>query len=242
MSVASANQDLAITIRPDLSAAITRALDHIASPGAWWTGAERLAIVTEVRRAFHCPLCAERKAALSPYGVAGEHDGDSTLPAAIIDMVHRIASDPGRISKRLYDDTIAAGIEAPRYAETLGVIVRTVNMEYFYRALGLASPDLPAAQAGDPSGRVPDGLAEGEAWLPMLPTRHAEFDGRALPNVGRAMSSAPAEVLAMADLATAEYMDMSHVADPTYEPGRAINRSQMELIAGRVSAINECFY
>jgi AhpD family alkylhydroperoxidase len=26
------------------------------------------------------------------------------------------------------------------------------------------------------------------------------------------------------------------------ETGRAIDRSQMELVAGRVSALNECFY
>ncbi len=242
MSVVSADHGPTITIREDLPEAFSRALAQIASPGAWWTGAERVAIATEARRAFHCSLCAKRKAALSPYTHDGRHDGESILSLDIVDMVHRIASDPGRISKRVYEDTVAAGIEPARYAETLGVIVRTVNIEYFHRALGLPSPALPIAESGEPSRRLPEGLVDGEAWLPMLPTRHAEFGGRSLPNVGRAMSAAPDEVRAMADLATAEYMDMAHVSDPTFDPGRAIDRAQMELIAGRVSAINECFY
>ena len=228
MSVASANPEVSVTIRADLSAAIDRALHNIAEPAAWWTGAERLAIAGEARRALHCVLCIERKAALSPYAVDGVHDSNSALPPVIVDMVHRIASDPGRLSRRCYDDVIAAGVEPARYAETLGV--------------GIASPPLPTAVAGEPSGRLPDGLQSGEAWLPMLPTRHAEFDNVPLPNVGRAMSAAPHEVVAMSDLAGAEYLPMGKVADPTFDPGRAISRAQMELIAGRISAINECFY
>ena len=242
MSVASANPEVSVTIRADLSAAIDRALHNIAEPAAWWTGAERLAIAGEARRALSCALCVERKAALSPYAVDGVHDSNSALPPVIIDIVHRIASDPGRLSRRCYDDVIAAGVEPARYAETLGVVVRTINIEYFYKGVGIASPPLPTAVAGEPSGRLPDGLQSGEAWLPMLPTRHAEFDNVPLPNVGRAMSAAPHEVVAMSDLAGAEYLPMGKVADPTFDPGRAISRAQMELIAGRISAINECFY
>jgi hypothetical protein len=38
-------------------------------------------------------------------------------------------------------------------------------------------------------------------------------------------------------------MELSHVSDPHYEtPGRAIDRLQMELVASRVSLMNDCFY
>jgi alkylhydroperoxidase family enzyme len=41
----------------------------------------------------------------------------------------------------------------------------------------------------------------------------------------------------------AHYMEIDHVGDPGYTaPGKEIDRLQMELIASRVSAINECFY
>jgi hypothetical protein len=242
MSLTSVNSERNVSIRADLSAAFDSALANMAAPGAWWTGAERLAIAREARAALDCDLCAERKAALSPYAVERAHGRDELLPDAVVDMVHRIASDPGRLSRRVYDDAILAGIEPARYAETLGVIVRTVNIEYFHRAVGLASPALPRPVDGKPTAAVPDGLVSGEAWLPMLPTRHAEFGGAPMPNVGRAMSAAPHEVRAMGELAAAEYMNMGRVADPTFDPGRVISRAQMELIAGRVSAINECFY
>jgi hypothetical protein len=41
----------------------------------------------------------------------------------------------------------------------------------------------------------------------------------------------------------AHYMELDHVVDPAHvEPGRSLDRLQMELIAARVSSINECFY
>ena len=45
-----------------------------------------------------------------------------------------------------------------------------------------------------------------------------------------------------------QYMDpfkVHHVLDPTRpdaNPNRAISRAQIELVASRVSALNECFY
>ena len=38
-------------------------------PGAWWTGAERVAIAAAVRQARHCALCQARRSALAPAAV-----------------------------------------------------------------------------------------------------------------------------------------------------------------------------
>ena len=63
------------------------------------------------------------------------------------------------------------------------------------------------------------------------------------PNVYMAMSLVPDAVRAMSRLSQAQYISPAIVAAPgRNEPGRAIDRSQIELIAGRVSALNECFY
>ena len=80
--------------------------DQLARPGNWWTGAERVAIADEVRRAADCALCAARKGAVSPTAVRGSHGGGSALPAAVVDVVHRVVTDPGRLSKSGYEGVI----------------------------------------------------------------------------------------------------------------------------------------
>ena len=42
------------------------------------------------------------------------------------------------------------------------------------------------------------------------------------------------------DLAGAQYLSLGRMK--SFETGRAIDRSQIELVAGRVSALNEGFY
>ena len=50
-----------VPVRDDFTAAHTRFWKRLASPGAWWTGAERVAIAAEVRQARHCALCQARR-------------------------------------------------------------------------------------------------------------------------------------------------------------------------------------
>ena len=45
----------------------------LAAPGNWWTGPQRVAIASGVREATGCGFCAERKQALSPNAVLGQH-------------------------------------------------------------------------------------------------------------------------------------------------------------------------
>jgi len=157
-------------------------------------------------------------------------------------MIHRIASDPGRLSRRLFDDAVAAGIDPGAYVEALAIVVRTINLDSFAQTLGSPERALPRPAPGAPSGGVPDGANDREAWVPMLPLSHPFFGGKQVPNVVRALSLVPDELLALVDLISVEYLGPRHVADATYDPGRALNRAQMELIAGRVSALNQCFY
>ena len=71
------------------------------------TGAERVAIAREVRAARRCAFCAERRAALSPTAVSGAHDAATDLRPAIVDAVHRVVTDPGRLSRCFADEVIA---------------------------------------------------------------------------------------------------------------------------------------
>ena len=67
--------------------------------------------------------------------------------------------------------------------------------------------------------------------------------GRQASPVLRALSLVPEEVrLSILTLLPAQYMDPFRVRDPEYDPGRAIDRAQIELLASRVSVLNQCFY
>ena len=90
-------------------------------------------------------------------------------------------------------------------------------------------------------------MVSGDAWLPMLPPKLREgpeadlYAGLPfLPNVIRAMSLVPSGVRMLRRLSIAHYVEK--VQDPLANDGRALDRRQIELVAGRVSAINECFY
>jgi hypothetical protein len=88
------------------------------------------------------------------------------------------------------------------------------------------------------------------AWLPSIPsgaTGASEADlyggARRTPNVMRALSLVPDEVRMLRSLAPSHYVPFERVPDAGFTPpGRALSRAQMELIAARVSALNECFY
>src|SRR5438876_9380092 len=76
-----------VLIREDLREAHRFILDHIRSPGTWWTGAERVAIEAEARGAACCALCRERRNSLSPGSVRGRTDRFHTILAIVVSAV-----------------------------------------------------------------------------------------------------------------------------------------------------------
>ena len=231
-------------VRDDLVEAHRGAWEHIAAPGTWLSGAERVAVADETRRARSCALCAERKAALSPFAVDGEHDHGGQLRAALVDEIHRITTDAARLSKSWLQSLLEQGLTHEEYVEALGVAVITISVDRFHHALGLPLEALPEPIAGQPSRERPTELFEGEAWVPMQSARRAaEVAGLPAPSapfVIRALSLVPAEVKAWQRVSSAQYLAEEDLLG--FEPDRALTRSQIELVAGRVSAINECFY
>jgi len=198
--------DSPLAIRADLVAAHQRVWQRLARPGTWFTGTERVAIAAETRRARDCKLCAERKAALSPFAVEGTHDSDGALPDAVVDLVHRLTTDPGRLPRKCYDQVLAQGVDDAAYVETVGVVVGVVSVDMFCRAIGMPLRPLPQPASGEPLGLRPEGLKDEGCWPPTLPNGNDLYQGVNTPNVGRALSMVPAEVAALKDLAAAQYM------------------------------------
>jgi hypothetical protein len=236
-----------VPVRDDFAAAHTRFWKRLASPGAWWTGTERVAIAAEVRQARHCTLCKARRGVLTPAAVEGQHNHLGALPDTAVEVIHRVVTDPGRLSRKWFTETLAAGLSAEQYVEIIGTLVALVSIDSFCRGIGVPLHPLPKPQPGAPSSYRPPGAVQEDAWVPMISVDRATgaeadlYGGQAVGNVVRAMSLVPDEVRTLCDLSTAHYLPMGQVRDPSAAVG-ALNRMQMELIAGRVSALRQCFY
>lgn len=240
--------DAPVPIRPDIPEAHRRFWTRLAAPGAWWTGAERVAIAAETRNAVSCVLCQARKQALSPFAVEGEHDQDGGLPDIAIDAVHRVITDQNRISGSWVEDNAANGLSKPAYVELVGIAVAVFSIDEFHRALGLDLEALPEPCPGAISRYRPAHLVEDLGFVPTVPPEGAvgnEDDlwpsGRTA-NVIRALTLVPDALRDWRDLGTAQYLSFEAMGHFGRFDDRALDRTQIELIAARVSAINQCFY
>jgi hypothetical protein len=237
-----------LTVRRDLVDAQTRAWRSLGRRGTWWSGAARLAIAAEVRAAARCVFCLARKAALSPYAVRGIHDGPAVLPPVAIEAVHRIATDPGRLTRAWFDQLMADGLGDGPYVELLGVVGTVVGIDAFCRAIGVPPHPLPEPEPGEPTRMRPPTARDEGAWVSTIPggAAHGELADLygdipgPVPNVIRALSLVPDALRTLKDLGAAHYMTTAEMIDLRH--GRSLSRAQMELIAGRVSALRACFY
>jgi hypothetical protein len=235
-------------IRDDLTAAHARARARIARPGTWWDGAARVAIAAETRHAPLCRLCRRRKEALSPLAIEGTHDGLGRLPEIVVEVVHRVRTDPGRLGERWYRDIVARGLTAEQYVEIVSVVAHLVAIDTMARGLGIAALPLPNPKPGFPTHYRPEVAKPGGAWVPWVePADAGEVEAGIYPsdrlpaNIMKAMSLVPAEVRSFFDLVTHQYLPGEVMRDFSREY-RAISHAQIELLAARVSALNRCLY
>ena len=228
-----------LPVRESLLREIERAWGRLAGRGTWWTGAERLAIAAEARQAERCELCRRRKAALSPYTVAGEHDGLGVLPAPAIEAIHRLCSDAGRITERWIG---ALELDETGYVEIVGVVAVVIALDTFDLALGRPRRDLPSPIDGAPTRHRPPGAKRNLAWVATLaPEDPNPYPVHGDKNIHRALSLVPQEVFNFFDLDVELYLKDHEIRD--FETDyRAISHAQIELVAGRVSALNGCHY
>ena len=185
---------------------------HLAGPGAVWTGAERLAIAAEVRRAR-----------------AGEDSG-SGLPRPALEAARLLAADPAAARRSWVEGLVAGGLDLARYVELLGVVGRLVAVDTFHEALGMPLSPLPGALSGEPTGDLADDTRRGKGWVPMVGGS----------SITQALSLVPVENEELERFHGPMYLRFDEMSDPQIV--RDLTRTQMELVAARTSAVNECFY
>ncbi len=142
-----------------------------------------------------------------------------------------------------------AGVSREMYVEILSVVVSILAVDSFHHCLGFKLEPLPEAREGEPGRYRPVEAKEGPAWVPMVDVKEvAESDADIYEGMDRhvnvisAMSLVPDAVRLLRNQSAAMYLDVGDVGNPASNGGRALSRPQIELIAGRVSALNDCFY
>ena len=232
-------------------AGLDQAFSELGRAGGWFSGAQRIAIACEARNARTCRPCADRKSALSPYSVESAHTtsvaASELLPAPTLDAIHRITTDPGRLSQRWYDELRGAGIEPEEVVEMTSIIAVTAIADTLARALSQTERALPSAEAGEPTRRSLQAANLERGWVPMVEPDAAEGVTKAMYesvqaaagfvfNVARALTSVPE---ALRDFFAAFFPNYS-----THGPVRpgGLSRVQVELLASSTSAYNDCFY
>lgn len=225
-----------LPVRPSLAETHKQAFKDISGPGSWWSGAERIAIVEEARQALHCSHCIRCKDALSPYTVEGHHQSLGVLPENVVEIIHRIKTDSGRLTRKWFDRVMASGISAEGYVELVGVLATAQIIDTYHDAIGLAHAHLPEAVEGAPDELINSSVIDAGAWVPLLdvPREEGETVLPGTPNIYRAMGLVPAAISLFFGVMRSHYSLTPYDID--------ISRAQIEFTASRVSALNQCFY
>ncbi|MEM7079696.1 MAG: alkylhydroperoxidase-related (seleno)protein [Pseudomonadota bacterium] len=237
-------------IREDLTSAHNAVWDSLPRAGTWLDAETRIALACETRACRACALCKERKAALSP-SIEGDHDvACPQLPGTLIELVHKLVTDPGRITRRWVDALYAQGLPDTHYVEAAALVSSVLVVDTFHAALGMPLRALPEPRGGIPTANRPRTACDEGAYVPMIAADALVDDyidlyatDHWVPNVHRAFSLVP-DATRLADrLMASHYLPYEQVPNYTdADHHRAIDKTQMELIASRVSVHNDCFY
>lgn len=165
----------------------------------------------------------------------------------MIEAIHRICTDPGRLSRDWYESILGQEVEMEKYVEMVGVAATTVLIDTFCRGLGIKPHALSTAIDGAPSQHRPAGATSHDHWVHTLSPEDLTdqdidpYSGGHAANIHKAMSLVPEEVIGFFDLGGTHYLTGAQMAQVMVDP-RAIDRAQIALLAARVSAINQCVY
>lgn len=239
-----------VSLRPaaHTQAGLDTSWQALGQAGGWFSAAERIAIANESRSARDCAHCHARKAALSPYAVGGAHTTSTTsLSQPTIEAIHRIATDPGRLSQQWNDELAAAGLLPEELVEITGVIGVVTIADSLSRALSMPERAVPEAGEGLPHRTRVAGTVLERGWVPMVDPDRAEGFVKVMYEQVQAAAGFVFNVARALTSVSEALRDFFGAFLPNYSthgpvrPG-GLSRSQVELLAASTSAYNDCFY
>jgi hypothetical protein len=222
-----------LAVRADLVEAYRTSWRHLAGPGSWWDGAQRLALARVAAEAYSAeePLPPW----VAPSTVDGVLADDLPVPDAAADVAYRVARHAGTLTEAWYRDVLERGLTPLEYVEVVGVVVAVVPVLAFCRGLGIDPPPWPDPAPGDPTGQQPDVVDGSANWVPV----DVAFAG--FPGVAQALTAVPGEFANLVATHGAQYMPFADMGNMTWSRG-TLDRRQIEYVAARLSVLRECFY
>jgi hypothetical protein len=214
-----------VAVRADLLAALRQSWTEIGRAGTWWAGAERVAIASLARNER-----LQRKSPPWQREAAAELAAD--LPEVAAATAKRIAADAHNLDGDWAEAQIAELGDAP-YVEIASIVVVVAATDAFCEAMGVELVPFPEPQRGEPSRVRPEGVGDIGAWVPAI----VDFEG---PNVARALSLVPDGLRSFFRLVSTMY-SYDDFREMVWAD-RPLPRPAVELLAARVSALNQCFY
>ncbi len=222
-----ADRRFPVPVREDMATALRRSWADIGRPGTWWTGPERVAIAALAR--------AERIQRNEPPWNRDRGEPSTSLPEKAVEAARKIGADPAQLDRE-WANSVISEIGDSHYVELASVVVTTAAADAFCEAMGIDHEPLPEPEAGEPDRERPDGMGDIGAWVPVQ-----VIDWKRA-NVARAMSLVPEGVRTFFRMVAAMYTGTASDFDRMVWDHRPLARPQVELLAARVSALNQCFY
>jgi hypothetical protein len=223
-----------VTVRDDLAEAHRLAWGHVAAPGSWWSGEQRVELAGTALSAIADSDPLPPWVGITSTGRLGPL---LAAPAAAHDVAYRLALHAGTMTADTYRAAVGQLGELP-YVELCAIVSTVAAVAHFCRNIGVEIPPLPAPGPGRPTGERPAEIVPARYnWVPVA----APAD--AMAAVVQAYTAVPGEQRNTWRMAAAQYMPDTEMVDPAWQrrPG-GLSRAQMELVAARLTLVRECFY
>jgi len=234
--------DSSYPVRSDLESVHQVQVGRLGTPGTWGTGAQRLAVAVESRKASYAAGMLEAT-------VDGEETAEAELPPVARRVIHKLAVAPKDVDEDFYNQALEDGLSDAEYVEIVGIVARMTNFDVFARGIGVSLRPLPKPESGQPSQQRPPEAVTELAWVPTVPngpqggeTGKSLFEGNPKSYIVRGLSLVPDELRAHVELEEIQYLPLRRIREWDYQHHEGLTRPQVEVVAARISAINECFF
>ncbi len=195
-------------------AAAVEVAERLVVPGAFFTGSERRAMAMHARRA------------------RGLVTGGTGPEPLVAETVERIAAQAWTSRSEHVENWVAARRSAASFVEVVSVVSALCAIDSFTIALDGTLIALPPARAGSPTGVVDQRSEFVNCWVPTVGPGSATM----------ALSALPDEMAINRHMQHGWYLSDHAIFDFPTSPAGALSRQQIELLAARTSAVNDCFY
>jgi hypothetical protein len=199
--------------RADVINAFCRVWDRLCAAGATFTGTQRIAIARVARAAR-----------------SGHPLPEVDLPAAAVEAARIMGAEPAAANPTWITESIQPDLGFPGYVEIVGLVAQLTAVDTFHRAMGLPLEPLPDPLPVEPTGRIATDARLSSSWVPTAGPASVVY----------ALSLVPGEMEGFEDLHGPLYIPVHEMGNNLF--ARTLQRPQMELVAARTSAINDCFY